>query len=458
MRTLTITTLCGSVLLVVALVALHAPGEMSVDSVMALYEALQAHAIGWGPTFMAATLGWLGGGAIGAAFFVALMCLMTYGCFVALLLDRANIDPPRWQVVVAFLIALNPLFMFYVGIVWKDVMQATFAMTSATLLLVSTHRTGRMRYVLLGASVIAASVLIPVRQQGILIAIPLGAAAGLVAIGGRNARAWHKFLAVIGAVAVTIVISAVLYFAAAIRVTPQANGPFAVGVFTIQAYDIAGMVANAPKNDTSTWAHMPAEVRKDVRAQYSPERIDTIWHIEPIRKYFNSLSREQYLTTWINGIAHAPATYIETRLTAFAYLLGMSDLKGCVPAFWGIGALQDQVAALGLTNGMDPRARFIGQTATRLYNSPIFRNWFYALLLVAATVICVFGRLQSAKAAPVGVLVGAWLYWLSFIPTSIACDVRYLYPVACLASVALIYFLTHARLLPSGTGRRATSG
>jgi hypothetical protein len=67
------------------LAAIHSPGQISVDSGIALYEGIVGRAVGWGPTFFAAVLAWLGGGILGASIFVALNCLVTYGLLAALL-------------------------------------------------------------------------------------------------------------------------------------------------------------------------------------------------------------------------------------------------------------------------------------------------------------------------------------------------------------------------------------
>lgn len=119
----------------VLVAAFQSPGQMSVDSIISVYEASLGHATGWGPTFMSAAIAWLGGGTVGTSLLVAITCLLTYGSLAILLADASVRELPVWQVVGAFVISLNPLFMFYVGILWKDVMLATTAILAAALLL-----------------------------------------------------------------------------------------------------------------------------------------------------------------------------------------------------------------------------------------------------------------------------------------------------------------------------------
>lgn len=437
---------CLFATLAAVLAAFHSPGEMSVDSVMSLYEAMRGSAQGWGPTFMSATLAWLGGNTVGASVFVALICVLTYGCFVALLVGPSHVRVPRWQILLALVLALNPLFMFYVGIIWKDVMQATVAMVVATLLFLAVRHTGRSRYVLLGVAVIVAGMLTPIRQQGILLTAPFALVIGWLVAKDSRKTALVRAAAFIGCVGLVIVFSLLFYALSAATVKPQSRGPVSVGIYTIQAYDIAGMIADAKPGDTAIWSHASPAVQGDIKAHYSSERFDTIWQYEDVRNYFNALSGDQYMSVWLHGIEHDPKAYLKSRFAAFASLLGLRDIKGCVPAFAGIGALPDQVAQLGLENGMNARARVIDRVMVALFPTPVFRNWFYSLLLVLATGLLLITLRGEARVAAAGVAGAAWLYLLSFLPTTIACDVRYLYPVAGLSTILCVFLLTHATM------------
>lgn len=441
-----ISTLVFFGVLAVLLTALHSPGEMSVDSVMALYEAMKGHAEGWGPTFMAATLEWFGGGTLGSSLFVALMCILTYGCFTALLIDRNTPSVPRWQIASAFVLSLNPLFMFYIGIIWKDVMLATIAVLAATLLLLAVGRTGRNKYILIGIAAIVTGAMVPIRQQGILLAAPFAIIEGLLVAKELRAATFTRAIVFLGCIAFVISCNIVFYELSAATVKPQLHGPVSVGIYTIQAYEIAGMIANAKPDDPAIWSGASQQVQREIKTNYSSERIDTIWHLEPVRDYFNALTGEQYMTIWLRGIKHDPKAFLQSRFGAFASLLGLRSIAGCVPAFWGIGALPalpEQVKQLGLHDGMDARAKLIGRAAVRLYNTPVFRNWFYALLLLIVSFVALIKTTGVVRLTLLSIIVANWLYWLSFLPTTIACDFRYLYPVAALTTILWVYMLVN---------------
>lgn len=432
--------------LAVLLAAFHSPGQMSVDSVMAMYEGMKGTAVGWGPTFMAATLSWMGGGIVGTSLFVGINCVLTYGCFATLLANREARNVSRWQTSLALVLSLNPLFMFYVGIIWKDVMLATIAMVAATMLLLASEKHGRDRYFLVVLATIAISVLVPIRQQGILIAAPLAiVVAWLVIHKPKRSRLVHA-VAFVAFVGIMVTCSAIFYALSADTVRPPSHGSVAVGLYTIQAYDIAGMIADAKPGDPAKWSGASQEVQSDIKAHYSSERIDTVWHLEPVRNYLNSFSAERYMSVWLHGIEHDPMAYLKSRVGAFASLLGLRSIVGCVPAYWGVYGLPEQVSALGLQNEMDARAHIIGHAAQDLYGTPVFRNWFYALLLLVGTAIAAFRTSGETRVTTIGVAVAAWLYLLSFAPTTIACDFRYLYPVAALSTILCIFLLTRTSL------------
>jgi hypothetical protein len=430
----------------VTMAALHAPGQMSVDSVTALYEGLTGAAVGWGPTFFAAFLAWLGGSVVGTSMFIAINCYVTYGCFATLLTSRRAKAVPRWQLLTAFVLALNPLFMFYVGIIWKDVMLATFAMVAATFMLLAVDREGRARYLLLAGVLLAVTSLALIRQQGFLVAIPFAVVAAWLMV--KTLRSALPGRAIVFFTCIGLVAGACLILESLSNQTVKsaAASQVSVGLSTVRAYDIAGMINYAKPGDAAGWADAPAAVQAKIKSSYSPERIDTIWHEPLIRNYFNSLSAKQYSLIWERGIEHDPKAYLEHRISAFMSLLGLRSIERCVPAYWGVAGIPEQVAALSLREEMDARARVIGRTSLELHETPVFRNWFYVLILLVSTAFVVLRTRGEQRLAAGGIAIAAWLYLFSFMPTTIACDFRYLYPVAGLSTILCLFLLTHVPL------------
>ena len=427
------------------LVAIHAPGQMSVDSVTALYESRIGQAVGWGPPFFAAVLAWLGGGSTGAAIFVALNTLATYGMFVAFLL--AGVEPGRlrrWRVLAALVLVANPLFMFYVGILWKDVLLATCA-ASATVLLLLPRWRGVSFWLSLLCATICIAALPLIRQQGVLLSVPLAlASAWSVASRFALTRPFRMAIAA-GVLVLTGMVSGLLAKAAASRVAPLPASPVSVGIATIQVYDIIGMVAYARPDDDAAWTEADKVAIRRMQVGYSPERIDTLWRDEAVRGYSDNLTSGRLQAVWWAGIRHDPMAYLSHRVQAFAALMGVGGVIGCVPAYWGVAGDHRQLAAVGLTEEMDPRDRMLGRLAGWLAPSPVFRHWWYAGLLLVAGVF-LFRKHEGGEAfAARASAVGAGAYLLSFLPTTIACDVRYLYPVALIATLLCIHTLLRPR-------------
>lgn len=436
------------------LVAIHAPGQMSVDSVTALYESQVGRAVGWGPPFFAAVLAWLGGGSLGAAIFVALNTLATYGMFVALLL--AGVDSGRFlrgRVLAALVLVANPLFMFYVGILWKDVLLATCAASATVLLLLQPRWQGVPFWlsVLCATTCIAALPLI--RQQGILLSVPL-ALASAWGVANRVAPIHHaRVVAAVSVLVLTGMATGLLASAAASRVAPLPASPVSVGIATIQVYDIIGMVAYARPDDAAAWTGADKVVIRHMQVGYSPERIDTLWRDAAVRGYSDKLADGRLQAIWLAGIKHDPVAYLTHRVQAFAALMGISGVIGCVPAYWGVAGDSRQLAAVGLTEEMDPRDRMLGRLAGWLAPSPVFRHWWYAGLLLIVGVVLLRKHEGAGVFAARASAVGAGAYLFSFLPTTIACDVRYLYPVALIATLLCVHLL----LRPRGLAKAARS-
>ena len=426
-------------LLATLLVGLHAPGQLSVDSGVALYEGMVGSAIGWGPPFFAALLDWLGGGVLGASVFVSLNTVAIYGCFAVLL--TAGLAPKGiswWRYACAVILVLNPLFAFYAGILWKDVALATCAMVAITALLVSTSSTGKQRCLLLCVALIAIAPMPLLRQQGVILAAPLAAAAAWIAGSAFDARGARR----LGIVAAILGLSAMSTLALSrlseATIRPLPASPVSVGIEAIVAYDIVGMIAYALPTDTSEWSGADAATRQQIKYLYSPERIDTLWHDPLVRAYVSGLGESPLRQAWWHGLRHDPIAYASHRVAALRALMGFGPVDGCVPAYWGVAIPPDYVEALGVREEMDPRDRFIGRTSIALYPSPVFRHWWYAGLLVLASIAAI--RRRAADALVLRVVAGiAWVYLASYAVTTIACDFRYLYPVACMATMLCVW-------------------
>ncbi|WP_132865705.1 hypothetical protein [Stenotrophomonas sp. ATCM1_4] len=435
----------AAIFIATVLAAFHSPGQISVDSGIALYEGIIGKAAGWGPTFFAAVLSWLGGGLVGTSIFIALNSLATYGIFAYFLTSGAALERvAKWRIAFAIVLAVNPLFMLYVGIIWKDVMLATTAAVAITGMLFQARvRSARLSGFLFLIVACCVGALPLLRQQGILLAVPLALALAMI-VGRRFARSTRGMLLAGTATLIVVAMSSVgLSTAASVRIASPNGAPVSVGFLTIRAYDIIGMVAYARDGDSSSWSGASSEAISEMRKGYSPERIDSVWHNEAVRGYINSLSTERSWSIWGEGIRHDPQAYVSHRFNAFGALMGAGPMVGCVPAYWGVSALPEHLQAIGVAEEMDSRDRLIGAAVGKLIPTGVFRNWWYAGILL-------FSFFFLARREGTGEIwlmrlsaFGGLMYLMSFLPTTIACDFRYLFPVAMIATLVAMYLLLY---------------
>ena len=160
------------ILLSQAAIALYLglPGQMSVDSIIQLYEGKTFHFISINPPLMSMLLGAfdrLGNGPIG--FVLLSQALLTASTWMVLTSAKG---PRGWQFVVAALFLLNPVILIYVGIVWKDVLLAHAVVFLYLLLARCRARELPLTVPLAILVVVLLTLIVGVRQQGVLFAAP----------------------------------------------------------------------------------------------------------------------------------------------------------------------------------------------------------------------------------------------------------------------------------------------
>lgn len=434
--------------LALLLVAMHSPGQMSLDTVVALYEGVIHRAVGWGPPFMASVLEWLGGGVVGAAVFVALNTALVLGGFFLVLTRGADAGHlgrlPAWRFWLALLLCLNPLFLLYVGIVWKDVLLATLAMAAVVGLWSLERRLDARRWWLVALVVLALAALPWARQQAFLVAFPLwGALAWLVA--RRQVGRPRRFAAALAVLLVLALGHRGIGAAADATITPLPDSPTSTGLAIVMAYDIIGMSASRNDGEPARSAGADQETIGAMRRTYSPERVDSSWHVPEVSSFINGLSQDELRSAWWRGVRDHTGDYLAHRRKALGALLGFGSMEGCVAGYWGVAGIPEQVLHAGLIEEMDPRDRLIGHVTRVLRDTPVLRHWAYLLLLAGATVVLLRRRGGEGAPTALAATLGAWLYFGSYVPTTIACDFRYLYPTAALACLVALHLLVTPR-------------
>ena len=431
---------------------LHSPGHISFDSSMQLHEAATGIAVSWNPPFMSALLRWFGGNALAPVALMLIDVVGAYACLWAVARSgiRANPDPAiaTWRVVLCVLLIANPVIFLYVGILWKDVLMATLMLAALTLALLASRAQGARRVLL---AVLAIAVLLPMpltRQQGLfLLPILLIAPARLLLprAGGRA----DKLLRTTTMVLSTVLAMMVLSFAVGRTIRGGAGRDVSNGTRAVMAYDIAGAIARSRSAGQSMMNLLqpPAPAWERITVLYSSSRSDPLVNDPVAGPYLGRIKPVLMQKAWWNLVHEHFGVWVRQRWDVFTWLLDTHDLQRCLPIHVGITGMPDYLDEMHIRQGSDERDNLLFALSTRAQSTVLYRNWFYALLLPVALVLVWLARsLGPARAVLIVHLLGLIAYLLSFLPTSIACDFRYLYPLIPSLSGILIALLLAPRI------------
>ncbi|HZH44652.1 MAG TPA: hypothetical protein VEY50_11280 [Lysobacter sp.] len=421
-----------------------------MDSTIQLHEANSGQIDSWAPPFMSALLAWLGSSSVATALFVLLNTAATYGAFW--LSARAQTASwPWWRLPLALLLIANPVVFAYVGIVWKDVLLASLCVLALGLTVAASRaETASVRIALAG---LALMVLLPipmVRQQGVLL-MPVFALSPAILIAESAAPDKRKW--VLAGVAVAVVTGHLLLRMAVAATFVQ--GPdgrdMSVGARIIRSYDLAGIQARTGADGPLARAGAPVEVVTAVQHAYGGDRVDHLSANTAIGNYFSQIDDASLKAMWWDAIQHHPFAYARHRLSAFAWLLGLRDPQRCLPVLVGVDGIPEFLRESRLRAENDPRDDWLYEKYKRLFGAPLWQHWFYVLLL-AITLVTAWCQGPRVRRLLLPWIVGLGLFVGAFLPTSIACDFRYLYLlIPCLTAIALTL------LVPSEQGQRPAS-
>ncbi len=452
--------------LVVLSVRAHLPGQVSMDASMQLYEASLGRSITWNPPYMTAILRWLGGGPGASSWMVVFNSAVTYLTLAllagAVLVKRAVVHRTGhgWQWLRAGLILLllaNPILYLYVGIVWKDVLFSSLLMLGLALGLAACLADDRRAAVAwaVGATV-ALAVAMKVRQQGIFMSPVL---LGVPLIGLTLGRGLSRTAAATTCVVfVCLFAGASMAMSALVARTIQTEERFgnSVGYKGVMQYDIAGIVALSPTATDKLAIPMTEELRSEIRRLYTPDRGDFLWRSPAVTQWQSSPTYEVIKDRWTTLIRAEPRAYAEHKARAFAAVLAVDGVKACLPVHVGIDGNHEYLREIGFTPGVDARDQALWGLSQDIIRWPVYRHWVYVLALVVAAVALVTLRMpvRLRAGALVAALATALLY-LSYLPTSIACDFRYLFAGICLVSLLWAVILAGAFGAPRVPSLRA---
>ena len=434
-RSASIRLLLLALLLASGAVALHWPGHVSMDTSIQLYEASIGKSAGWQPPFTAALMKWLGGGEAATGKIVLLCSLLTYGALgcvaAAVLRNREAPGEHRiavWRVVLCALLLLNPVIFVYVGIVWKDVLFASVLTAAAGLSFVAAVSPLRRALALSLAATVLLAIAMQVRQQGVFMAPVLLLLPIVAIVGSRGGSRWRQVLGAVALASVFLVSLSVTRALVANAITEAGDKSSAVGFRSIMSFDIAGIVA---RSDTKTDA-LPVPIseaqRAAVRRVYTSRNIDYLASDPLVWEWLDRFTEEQRKEAWLDLIRHEPGAYLGHKWDVYRSVLTLNGLRRCLPLHVGVNGNSDYLRAVGIAEGEDARDHAVYALASAFFGLPLYRHWFYVLaLLGAAVAMAVVTLPPRLKAMCAVVALASALFYLSYLPTAIACDFRYLY-------------------------------
>ena len=422
----------------VATLAANLPGQMSLDSVITLFEARTDVRQTWAPPVSSWLLKLFDGVVAGTGLYVTASAALLYFSLMSLVRLRGR---ATWGgVVLAALALATPQFLIYQGIVWRDVLFANLSLAGFIMLgHAARHwRPGLSRILPLSGALACLTLAALVRQNGPILAL---AAAGVLAwtarSGGRKASlAWG-----LGSLAAAGVLSLAVNQLAQPPEISKTLRPEAAALI-LEHYDVVGAKAHHPKLKLDAIGAADPAARDLLESQsaahYSAARVDTLDADPVFRKTLWRVPAAVMQAQWRDVILHDPAAYALHRLDVFRWTLLTPELEKCLPVQVGVEGPAEMLAELDVQAGADRQDQALAAYAKRFYGTPIYSHLAWALVAVGMIVL-LWRRGDAADWAIIGLLGGALAFAASFALISVACDYRYLYLLDVAAMTALIY-------------------
>lgn len=438
---------------------IHYPGHVSMDSSMQLYEASLGRSITWNPPYMTAILRWLGTGPEAAGRLLALNVTLTYLALAAtggFLLATGRVASSRSTLrVVAMLVVLaNPILLLFLGVIWKDVLFASLITAGAAVGLIACGAggaSGARAFALAAVSAVVLAVALKVRQQGIFMApvlliVPVLAATLDRGLGRSQILARTVALIVCFGLASFVASAAV---ERTIQTDPSLGSQ--VGFRGLMQYDVAGMTALSQTPTERFPVPMSGQIRDEVRRVYSPDRGDFLWYSPTVTQWLSLSGYEGIRDQWWTLVRAEPGAYLSHRWGVFLSILNVDGVKACLPVHVGIDGNHGYLKEIGFSPGLDRFDQQIYYFSQKIIRWPIYRHWVYLAALVIVSVLIALSPMERRiRWAALTASVATALLYASYLPTSIACDFRYLFPATCMVSLLWIVYLARAEGRPRG--------
>jgi hypothetical protein len=417
--------------------AANVPGQMSLDSVVALTEARTGIRQTWAPAVSSWVLKPFDSLVAGTGLYVTASAALLFLSLMSLTRLRPR---STWlAVALGVLVVLTPQVLIYQGIVWRDVLFANLTVAGFIMLAHAARRwtTSPPILPLLGALACLALAALA-RQNGLILVVAAAAVVGwtLRSRGWTIAAAWG-----LGGLAAAGVLALGLHALA----QPPTTAPklrLNAAALILEHYDIVGAKAHHPslklkeigKADPAAQALIEAEAGKI----YSPSRVDTLDLDDTFRRTLWHVPDAATHAQWRRIVVHYPAAYLLQRADVFRWVFLTPKLELCLPVQVGVVGPAAMLKDLDVETGVDIQDQGLADYAKRFYGTPVFSHLTWALVAVAVIVL-LLRRRDPADWVFVALLAGTLVFVASFAAISVACDYRYLYLLDLAAMVGVLY-------------------
>jgi hypothetical protein len=418
-------------------IAANVPGQMSLDSVVALTEARTGVRQTWAPPISSAMLRIFDGIVAGTGLYVTASAALLFLSLMAL----TRLRPRSSWVAVALgvLAVLTPQLLIYQGIVWRDVLFANLTIAGFVMLAYAAKGwSARPQILPLAGALVCLALAALARQNGVI----LVAAAAAVLAWTARAGGWKRSLTWgLGA----LIAVGVLAFGVNQLATPKEQvaklRPHA-DTLILEHYDIVGAKAHHPslklkeigKVDPAAQALLEEKSGKI----YSASRVDTLDLDDAFRKTLWHVPDGAMNAQWRRIVLHYPAAYLLQRADVFRWTFLTPKLEMCLPVTVGVTGPASMLADLELQTGSDPQDQGVARYAKRFYGTPVFSHLTWALVAVGV-IVWLLRRRDPADWVFIALLSGTLVFVASFAVISVACDYRYLYLLDLAAITGALY-------------------
>ena len=419
------------------LLAVNLPGQMSLDSVVALVEARTGIRQTWAPAVSSWLLKLFDHLVAGTGLYVTASASLLFLSLMSLVGLRGRAT--WWAVLLGAAAIATPQVLIYQGIVWRDVLFANLSVAGFIMLAHAAKGwRGKIPYLPLAGALVCLSLATLVRQNGLILLVSAALVTAWSARGGqrRAAMAWGLgFLAAAG------VLAAGINHLAQPPVVPEKLRLNSAALI-LEHYDVVGARAHdATLKLTAIGAVDPARqalLESGAASHYSASRVDTLDLDETYRKLLWQTPDKAMNAQWRDVILRHPVAYLRHRADVFRWVVLTPDLGKCLPVQVGVEGPADMLKSLNLQPGADLQDQALAAYAQRFYATPVFSHLTWGLVAVAM-IGMLLRRRDPADWAMVGLLGGTLAFVASFAVISVACDYRYLYLLDLAAMVSLLY-------------------